>query len=150
MEPTTLYDAAGGQAGLQRLAEAHHARCLADPELSHPFEGPDLHPEHTTRLAAYWGEVLGGPPAYSGACGDHAHVLRMHAGNGDMTDLGRRFVAAFEQALDDVGLPDQRTRAALVSYLRWSVDDVLAHELVEQVPAHAPVPRWTWSGLQRS
>ena len=36
MQPS-LYEYAGGDGALLRLARAHHARCLADPELNHPF-----------------------------------------------------------------------------------------------------------------
>ena len=42
-----------------------HQRCLADPEAQLPFSHPGLHPQHTERLAAYWGEMLGRPDAYS-------------------------------------------------------------------------------------
>ena len=66
MRPT-LFEFAGGEAAFLALAQAHHARCLADPELNHPFSHDDLHPQHVERLAAYWTEVLGGPPAYSQA-----------------------------------------------------------------------------------
>ena len=102
----TLYEFAGGEQAFLALARAHHARCLADPELNHPFSHPDQHPQHVERLAAYWGEVLGGPPTYSRECGDESQVLHMHSGNGDMGDLGERFLACFVQALDDAGLPD--------------------------------------------
>jgi hemoglobin len=44
---------AGGDAAFLALARAHHARCLADPELNHPFSHPDQHPQHLERLAAY-------------------------------------------------------------------------------------------------
>jgi len=101
MRPT-LYEFAGGEAAFVALATAHHARCLADPELNHPFSHDDQHPQHVQRLAAYWAEVLGGPPAYSDGCGDHSGVLQMHAGNGGgMTDLGERFVRCFDAAADD-------------------------------------------------
>ncbi|MGO9140793.1 MAG: oxidoreductase, partial [Streptosporangiaceae bacterium] len=94
MRPT-LYEYAGGDAALLALARAHHARCLADPELNHPFSHPGQHPQHVERLAAYWAEVLGGPPSYSRSCGSQSALLEMHAGNGDMSDLGRRFVDCF-------------------------------------------------------
>jgi hemoglobin len=54
----TLYEFAGGDAAFLALARAHHARCLADPELNHPFSRPGQHPQHVERLAAYWAEVL--------------------------------------------------------------------------------------------
>ena len=55
----TLYEFAGGEPAFLALAAAHHARCLDDPELNHPFSHPDQHPQHVQRLAAYWAEVLG-------------------------------------------------------------------------------------------
>ncbi len=149
MRPS-LYEFAGGDAAFLALARAHHARCLADPELNHPFSHPDQHPQHVERLAAYWAEVFGGPPRYSTECGDHSGVLRMHAGNGDMSDLGRRFVECFAAAADDAGLPsDPDLRAVLLDYMRWAVDEVLLYPDGEaRVPADLAMPRWSWDGLQ--
>lgn len=148
MRPT-LYEYAGGEPAILALAAAHHARCLADPELNHPFSREDQHPQHVERLAAYWQEVLGGPPRYSESCGDHSAVLRMHAGNGDITDLGRRFVRCFVAAADDAGLPgDPEFRAALRAYMEWAVEEVLSYGSGDaEVRSGLPMPRWTWSGL---
>jgi hemoglobin len=146
MRPS-LYEFAGGQDAMLALARAHHVRCLADPELNHPFSHPDQHPQHVERLAAYWGEVLGGPPVFSDALSDQAATVRMHAGNGDMTDLGRRFVACFVAAADDAGLPDDpEFRAALAAYMEWAVDDMLSYPEPTDVPQRLPLPRWTWEG----
>src|SRR4029453_9158508 len=101
----SLYAVAGGEPAFLALAKAHHARCLADPELNHPFSHPGQHPRHVERLAAYWAEGLGGPGAYSPACGDHTHVWQLHAGNGMIDELGRRFVECFMLAADDANLP---------------------------------------------
>jgi hemoglobin len=149
MRPS-LFEFAGGEPAFLALAAAHHARCLADPELNHPFSHPGQHPQHVQRLAAYWGEVMGGPPAYSQTCGDQSDVLRMHAGNGDMSDLGERFVRCFDRAADDAGLPaDAEFRAALHAYMRWAVDDVLANPAQDAaVPPDAAMPRWGWDGLR--
>ena len=46
---------------------------MADEVVSHAFHG-GARPDHTERLAAYWGEALGGPPAYTEAYGDEASV----------------------------------------------------------------------------
>ena len=105
MRPT-LYEFAGDKSAFLALATAHHARCLADPELNHPFSHPGQHPQHVERLAAYWAEVMGGPPRYSESGGDHSAMLRLHVGNGDMGELGRRFVECFVAAADDAALPD--------------------------------------------
>jgi hemoglobin len=146
----TLFEHAGGAEAFLALAGAHHARCLADPELNHPFSHAGQHPQHVERLAAYWAEVMGGPPGYSQSCGDESGVLQMHAGNGDMSDLGRRFVDCFVAALDDAQLPDDpEFRAAMTAYMRWAVDNVLAYSPVGTVvPEGMAMPRWAWSGLQ--
>jgi hemoglobin len=148
----TLYEFAGGDAAFLRLARAHHARCLADPELNHPFSHPGQHPQHVERLASYWAEVFGGPPSYTRLGVDQSSLLVMHAGNGDMTDLGRRFLGCFVAAADDAELPrDAEFRAAIRSYMEWAIEDVaLSHpDSVDEVPSGLPVPRWGWQGRER-
>ena len=148
MRPS-MFEYAGGAPAMLALAQAHHARCLADPELNHPFSHPGQHPQHVERLAAYWGEVLGGPPVFSEECSDQASMVLLHCGNGDMTDLGRRFVACFVGAADDAGLPaDPEFRAALRAYMEWAVSDVLGYEGTV-VPDTIAMPKWTWEGLQK-
>jgi hemoglobin len=94
---------------------------------------------------------MGGPPAYSEACGDHSYVLQLHAGNGDMEDLGRRFVDCFVKAADDARLPgDAEFRTALRDYMTWAVAEVLAYpEPGAVVPNGLAMPHWSWDGLQR-
>ena len=147
MRPT-LFEFAGGEPAFLALASAHHARCLEDPELNHPFSHEGQHPRHVERLAAYWAEVMGGPPTYSRSCGDESHVLRMHAGHGDITALGRRFVKCFDRAVDDAGLPqDAAFRAAMHAYMVWAVEVVLAYSDAEAlIPPAAEMPRWGWDG----
>ena len=146
----TLFEFAGGEAAFLALANAHHALCLADPELNHPFSHPGGDPQHIERLAAYWAEVMGGPPNYSSSCGDQSSLQQMHVGNGDMTDLGRRFVACFVKAADDAGLPDDPAfRAVLRAYMEWAVADVLVYSPQgAQVPTELAMPHWSWNGLQ--
>src|SRR6266542_715656 len=56
----TVCEATGGADGLVFLASAWHARVMADEVVSHAFSH-GYRPDHTERLAAYWGEALGGP-----------------------------------------------------------------------------------------
>ena len=146
----TLYEAAGGDEAFLALARAHHARCLADPELNHPFSHDGRHPRHVERLAAYWAEVMGGPPTYSETCGNESAVLAMHAGNGDMGDLGERFLDCFVRALDDAGLPTEpEFRDAMRAYMRWAVDNVQSYSDEDSVVAAGiAMPHWTWDGLE--
>ena len=142
----SLYEFAGGEQAFLALATAHHVRCVADPELNHPFSHPDQHPQHVERLASYWAEVLGGPPTYSQTCGDQSALMRMHSGNGDISDLGRRFVACFVAAMDDADLPaDPEFRAAMRAYMVAAVDEVLSYGDTEP-PRGLAMPHWTWDG----
>lgn len=148
MARPTIYEFAGGEPAFLALAAAHHERCLADPELNHPFSH-GLHADHVQRLAAYWAEVFGGPARYTQTWGGHSAMMAIHAGQGMGEDLGARFVACFVQAAGDAGLPpDPGFRAVLRSYMEWAVRDVLAFSPHgADVPAGLPVPRWSWDGL---
>lgn len=147
MNRPSIYEAVGGDEVFLALATAHHARCLADPILSHPFSHPG-HPQHIERLASYWAEVLGGPPRFSADCSDHSEMLGIHANQGADSDLGERFVACFVAALDDAGLPaDGELRAALRAYMEWAVDEVMSYSPADAaVPAGLAMPRWSWDG----
>lgn len=93
---------------------------------------------------------MGGLPRYSQSYGDHSTVLHMHSGNGDMGDLGRRFIDCFVRAADDAGLPeDPEFRAALRDYMQWAVDEVLSYSPQDAaVQTGLAMPRWSWDGLQ--
>lgn len=148
MTRESIYEFAGGGPAFMALASAHHARCLQDAELNHPFSHGG-HPAHLSRLAGYWGEVFGGPPVYSDSMGGHSAMLGMHAEQGMDEDLGARFVSCFVQAADDAKLPDDvQLRDALRSYMQWAVGEVLVYSPSgSKVPEELPVPHWSWNGL---
>ena len=145
----TVYDAAGGADGMLRLAHAWHARVLADDEVGHAFMH-GYHPEHSERLAAYWGEALGGPAAYTQSYGDESAVVRIHSGNGPHDEMNRRAIACFDQALADAGLADdERLARVLHDYFAWATVTTMYryHESAADVPAGLAIPRWSWDGL---
>jgi hemoglobin len=145
----SIFEAAGGMDAIRRLAEAWHARVMADEIVSHAFSH-GFHPQHTERLAAYWAEALGGPSAYSNAYGDETSVVRMHSGNGVHTEMDERAIACFDQALTDAGLTDDpKLRLALHDYFAWATTVSMAryHESADDVPTGIPIPRWSWDGL---
>lgn len=143
----TTYEAAGGAEGMLALARAWHERCLADPVAAHPFEHPG-HPEHVERLAAYWGEALGGPATYSGSMGDEARVSRMHAGQGEHTELDAACIACFDGALTDVGINEGLLRTTLHDYFAWSTGRLAAYPRdAQDVPEGLAVPRWPSADL---
>jgi hemoglobin len=144
---STIYEAAGGRQAFIALAHAWHARCLADPIVSHAFSH-GYHPKHSERLAAYWAEALGGPSDYTASMGNQSDVVRIHSGNGEHVEMDERAQVCFAQALDDAGLPDDaRLRAALKAYFRWATRAMSAYpESRQNVPVGLVLGRWSWDG----
>ena len=146
-----MYEAAGGHAGMLRLAEAWHSRVMADEIVSHAFSH-GFHPQHTERLAAYWGEALGGPTVYSQTYSDETSVVRMHSGNGIHEEMDRRAIACFDGAMQDTGLdPGAPLWQVLHDYFAWATTNTMSryHESADDVPEGMSIPRWSWDGLQR-
>jgi hemoglobin len=142
---STVYEAAGGQDGLTRLAAAWHTRVMADEVVAHAFSH-GFHPAHTGRLAAYWAEALGGPP--SGL--DESMIVRLHSGNGVHEDMDRRAVACFDAALTDAGYaPDNPVRQVLHDYYAWATTTSMTAypDSADDVPDALVTPRWTFDGL---
>jgi hemoglobin len=146
----SVYEAAGGDEGLLRLAEAWHRRVLADEVVAHAFSH-GFHPQHTARLAAYWAEALGGPTTYSDTFGDETSVVRAHSGNGEHEEMDRLAIACFDQALTDVGLHvDDRLGHVLHDYFAWATTTTMGRypRSADDVPTDPRIPRWSWDGLQ--
>jgi len=134
---------------MRKLAAAWHKRVLEDEVVAHAFSH-GFHPDHTERLAAYWAEALGGPPAYSTRYGDETSVVRIHSGNGLHEDMDQRAIACFDQALVDVGFAhDDRLRRALHDYFAWATTTTMAryHHSKFDVPENLHIPKWSWDGL---
>jgi hemoglobin len=143
----TIYEAAGGDRGLLRLAHAWHARVMADEVVSHAFSH-GFHPEHGQRLAAYWAEALGGPTTFSDCYGDETSVVRLHSGNGPHEEMDRRAIVCFDLALDDVELGSE-VRTVLHDYFAWATTTTMSryHHSADDVPEGLRIPRWSWDGL---
>ena len=143
----SVYEAAGGDEGLLRLAEAWHVRVMADDVVSHAFSH-GFHPEHSERLAAYWAEALGGPPTYSERYGDETAVVRLHSGNGPHAEMDERAIACFDRAVEDVGLTDEPVWQVLHDYFAWATTTAMGGypESPDDVPDGLPIARWSWDG----
>jgi hemoglobin len=145
----TVYEAAGGDEGMQRLARAWHARVIVDDEVSHAFSQGYL-PDHIERLATYWGEALGGPARYSATYGDETSVVRIHSGNGPHDEMNRRAIACFDQAIVDAELGgDARVAQVLHDYFAWATLTTMNryHDSPDDVPDDLGIPHWSWDGL---
>lgn len=148
----SVYEAAGGDEGVLKLACAWHVRVLADEVVGHAFSH-GYHPEHTERLASYWIEALGGPSRYTNLFGDETSVVRMQSGNGPHDEMDSRAIACFDLAMVDVGLDRNKTlQQVLHDYFRWATTTIMAryHSSADDVPEGLPIPHWSWSGLVRN
>lgn len=143
----SVYEAAGGKGGLRALASAWHARVMADEVVSHAFSH-GYQPDHSERLAAYWGEALGGPAEYTTLYGDESSVVRIHSGNGVHEEMDQRAISCFDQALVDEGVSEP-LRQVLRDYFAWATTTTMAayHVSADEVPNGLRIPKWSWNGL---
>jgi hemoglobin len=145
----TLYEHAGGEAGLHKLEQSFYDSVLRDPLLQPLFgEGRPQHVEHLTMFTA---ESFGGPDRFTRELG-FAHLIDVHRGLHITEPQRERFVELYLAALDAANLPDDAPfRRAVREHVEFgtrvamqnsnAATDADLHPLRE-------VPRWTWAGDQ--
>jgi hemoglobin len=144
---TTLYEHAGGDAGLHRLEELFYAKVLEDPVLRPLFgEGQPHHVEHLTWFTA---ESFGGPDRFTRNLG-FGHLVDVHRGLNITDEQRERFVALYLEALDESGLPDDKPfRDAVRAHIEFGAQVAQQNSRAktddELYPLDA-VPRWQWDG----
>ena len=141
----TLFQWAGGFPALLRLTRRFYERHVPeDPLLAGLFS--QMSPDHPERVAAWLGQVFGGPPAYSDRYGGYDRMISQHLAKGITLDQRARWVTLLSQSADEVGLPaDAEFRAALIAYLEWGSRIAVENSKPGvQPPPHMPVPRWWW------
>jgi hemoglobin len=141
----SLFEHAGGEAGLHRLEQIFYDSVLADPLLQPLFgEGKPTHVEHLTMFTA---ESFGGPDRFTRELG-FQHLIDVHRHLHITEPQRRRFVELYLAALDAAGMPDdERFRTAVREHVEFGTHvamqnsnagtDAELHPLRE-------VPRWTW------
>jgi hemoglobin len=141
----TLFEWAGGAVSIRRLIDAFYDRVESDDLLS-PFFPGGVSEEHRDHVAAWWGEVFGGPTRYSEELGGYESMLAHHRGLEITREQRFRFASLMSLAADDAGLPDDpEFRAALVGYLEWGTRLAMYNSQPgAEVAEHAPVPKWGW------
>lgn len=106
------YEAVGGGPAVKVVVDDFYQRVLADPELTHYFDGIDMIrlKRHQALLV---GQVLGGPAEYDGRS-----LQEAHHGLGVTKPHFDRVVGHLAGALKDAGVPDDilgRAGAAVVA-----------------------------------
>ncbi len=144
----TLYEWLGGIDTLNRLTSRFYEHVKVDPLLGGVFAHMDVgHPAH---VAAFLGEVLGGPAVYSAEHGGHPHMIRQHLNRHLSQEQRRRWVALLLETADELGLPDDpEFRSALVGYLEWgSRLAVINSQAGATAEENAPMPKWGWGEVK--
>jgi hemoglobin len=143
----TLYEHAGGDAGLHQLEEVFYSKVLSDPLLQPLFgKGQPHHVEHLTWFTA---ESFGGPDRFTRELG-FDHLVNMHRGLGITDGQRERFVALYLEALDDAGLPnDTPFREAVRSHIEFGARVAQQNSRATTDDELYPldhVPLWEWEG----
>ena len=143
----SLYEHAGGEAGLHRLEEIFYGKVLADPLLK-PLFG-NGRPEHVDHLTAFTAESFGGPDRFSRELG-FAHLIDVHRHLHIGEEQRQRFVELYMAALDKADMPsDPEFRAAVREHVEFGSHVAMQNSNAESEDELHPlreVPRWTWAG----
>lgn len=144
----TLYEWMGGQAALDRLFDLFYAKVPSDPLLGPIFA--QMSPHHVRHVAAFVGEVLGGPKVYSEKLGGHANMIRRHVDRALTEEQRQRWMRLLLQCADEIGVPnDPEFRSALVAYLEWGTRlAVINSQPGADVGGEAAMPRWGWGEVR--
>jgi CDGSH-type Zn-finger protein/truncated hemoglobin YjbI len=142
----TMFEWAGGLPALTRMTRLFYEKYVPqDPMLAPLFA--DMSADHPQRVAAWLGEVFGGPPAYSERYGGYPRMLSQHAGKRITEDWRGRWVRLLLQAAREAGLPnDPEFRSAFQAYLEWGSRLAVENSQPDaRPPQHMPMPRWDWN-----
>jgi hemoglobin len=143
----TLFEAAGGEAGLHRLEETFYSSVLADPLLQ-PLFGAGQ-PQHVDHLTAFTAESFGGPDRFSRELG-FAHLIAVHRGLRITEEQRLRFVELYLAALDTAGMPtDKEFRDAVREHVEFGTQVAMQNSHATTDDELHPlryVPRWHWAG----
>jgi hemoglobin len=146
MAAESLYEHAGGDDGLHRLEVLFYDKALTDPVLREVFT--HRVPTHVDHLTWFTAESFGGPDRFTRELG-FQYLIDRHR-NLKITDEQRdRFVALYQEALDEAGLPDDaafrqavREHAEFGAHVAqqnsWARTDAELNPLRE-------VPHWHWT-----
>ena len=144
----TLYEWSGGSQALNRLTVRFYERVRENSILAPLFA--HMHSDHPQHVAAFLGEVLGGPPDYTAQFGGHPHMIQQHLNRHLSQEQRREWVALLLDTADELQMPDDpEFRSALVGYLEWgsrlAVINSHPGAIVDQ---HAPMPKWGWGEVK--
>jgi CDGSH-type Zn-finger protein/truncated hemoglobin YjbI len=141
----TLFEWAGGAPALLRMTRLFYEKYVPNDELLSPIFA-NMSADHPERVAAWLGEVFGGPKTYSTLHGGYSRMVSEHIGRGLTEEWRARWVQLLTQSAREAGLPnDPEFASAFGSYLEWgsrlAVENSQSHA---RPPQNMPMPHWDW------
>ncbi len=145
----SMFEWCGGLPALTRVTRLFYEKYVPEDPLLAPLFAA-MAPDHPERVAAWLGEVFGGPKRYSerspdGEDGYH-RMISQHVGK-ELTEAQRaRWAATILACVDEAGLPaDPEFRSAFAAYIEWGSRIAVENsQSAAQPPEHMPMPRWDW------
>ena len=143
-EPT-MFEWCGGLPALTRMTRLFYERYVPEDPLLAPLFA-NMSADHPQRVAAWLGEVFGGPPVYSDEYGGYSRMVHQHIGKELSEERRARWVMLILRAADDAGLPsDPEFRSAFTAYIEWGSRIALENSQAgAEPPEHMPMPHWSW------
>lgn len=145
VRPPSLYEWVGGKVALEKLTTVFYDKVFRDPLLQPVFA--QMGAEHPKHVAAFIGEVFGGPADYSRGHGGHAGMISKHLGKHLTQEQRKRWMDLLLASADEIGMPsDPEFRSAFVSYIEWGsrLAVINSQPGVPPAPATSPMPKWGW------
>ena len=142
----TIYEHAGGDAGLRAIVSSFYDSIFEDPLLQPVFGRPKA--THVDHLTAFLAEEFGGPARYTDELGGFPKIVSVHRGRKITEPQRQRFVELFMAAVDQAGFADDEpfkktvksaiefgTRIAIVNSNAKTDDDLHPQRVI---------PHWRW------
>jgi truncated hemoglobin YjbI len=142
----TMFEWCGGLPALLRMTRLFYEKYVPqDPILAPLFA--TMSADHPERVAAWLGEVFGGPKNYSDGYGGYPRMLSQHRGKGLTEEMRGRWVELLLRSAHDAGLPnDAEFRSAFQAYIEWGSRLAVENSQTQaRPPEHMPMPHWGWN-----
>jgi CDGSH-type Zn-finger protein/truncated hemoglobin YjbI len=143
-EPT-VFEWCGGMPALVRMTRLFYEKHVPEDPLLAPLFAT-MSADHPERVAAWLGEVFGGPKLYSGNYGGYPRMISQHLDKEITEEKRARWVTLLQQSAREAGMPnDPEFRSTFGAYIEWG--SRLAVENSQsgaQPPEHMPMPHWDW------
>ena len=147
----TLFEWAGGLPALTRMTRLFYDTHVPQDPLLEPLFA-HMSPDHPERVAAWLGEVFGGPPVYSTrygggtSQGGYHRMVSEHRGAALTEEQRARWARLMTQSAEEASLPsDPEFRAAFAAYIEWGSRLAVENSTPgAHPPMNMPMPRWDW------